>query len=157
MTTFPGAGFGCAFFFGSSSSTRPSCTFFFFPSKSSSSDFSRLVLPCRRVARLPLNSDVPSPFVSPLGPMRNCTAFIFSMPGFTVTSVLWSPIFFSATGTACPSGVSWLTFDPTGAFGVHEGFTVSDLLLPAPVGVELTMLLITGAELVVGGGNDLTG
>ena len=75
------------------------------------------------------------------------------MPGFTVISVRWSPIFFSATGTACvcPSGVSWPTFDPAGVFGVHEGFAVSGLLPLSPSGAELTMLLITGAELVVGG------
>ena len=82
---------------------------------------------------------------------------MFSMPGFTVISVLASPIFFVATGTAesVPSAPAELP--PVVFFGGHVGFASLAVCVEGPsVFVALPLLLpivflIAGAAVVVGG------
>ena len=151
--TFPGAGLAGAFS-SLSSNTLPNCTFFFFPSSNSSSVFRRLVLPWSLVARSLLNPEVLSPLVSPLDPTRNCTARMFSIPGFTVMRVRESPIFLVATGTAfaAESVVSvaaagtLVVWDQLGLFGAAVAMELPPApmlgLFGAAVAMELVLVVV---------------
>lgn len=145
-----GAAAASVFGGGGSSSTLPSCTLVFFPSSNSASDLKRLVLPCRRLARSPLN---PDPSV-PLGPVscgprplaRNLVARRFSIPGLQVTMVVVSPRVKVATAgwEEVVGGVCGAFVVLTGAafcwavvagFGVGEEVLIPTVLVSEGLGV----------------------